>query len=254
MHSPASNSPVHAEVLMRRILLVHVMTVSTAVVAATGEAQVGNAASGNPESERAAREALEAFITSWNTADDAELRGAMHFPFVTFGPGAVLAIAPEPVDGHAGRARMTENRTGQTVKRRASSPVRGRRHAVWDEPTADSSHAAPDPKLSRPARNNQPHSAWPLHLVARGHGARTLGYRPNINRGATMQRRPSHRHAASVPVRFHMFRTTVLTSAAVGGLAVALAAGTIPVGAPEDVGLSSERLQRINQRRRARHR
>ena len=46
---------------------------------------------------------------------------------------------------------------------------------------------------------------------------------------------------------FGVWKRAVLTSAIVGGLAVVLAAATVPSGPPEDVGLSTLRLQRINE-------
>ena len=46
--------------------------------------------------EAATRSALEAFIGAWNTADDAELRKTMNFPFVSlFGGGAIVAQEPQ---------------------------------------------------------------------------------------------------------------------------------------------------------------
>ena len=48
------------------------------------------------DAEAAARSALEAFIDAWNTADNAELRKTMNFPFVSlFGGGAIVAQEPE---------------------------------------------------------------------------------------------------------------------------------------------------------------
>jgi ketosteroid isomerase-like protein len=44
----------------------------------------------------AARSALEAFISAWNTADNVELRKTMNFPFVSlFGGGAIVAQEPD---------------------------------------------------------------------------------------------------------------------------------------------------------------
>ena len=48
--------------------------------------------------ERAARAALHAFMTEWNTADDARLRGVLHFPFVSVGGGGALIIDSRPED------------------------------------------------------------------------------------------------------------------------------------------------------------
>ena len=59
--------------------------------------------------EASARDAFEAFITEWNTADDANLRGAMHFPFVTVPGGGALIIDDQPEDFSAGFDQMRAN-------------------------------------------------------------------------------------------------------------------------------------------------
>ncbi len=48
-------------------------------------------------------------------------------------------------------------------------------------------------------------------------------------------------------VSLRVLKRAALTCTIVGGLAVALAAATVPSGTPEDVGLSTARLQRINE-------
>ena len=58
------------------------------------------------EAERVARQALEAFMTAWNTGDDAKLRTAMRFPFVTFGGGPHVFISRTPEDFSQGFDRM----------------------------------------------------------------------------------------------------------------------------------------------------
>ena len=60
-----------------------VLAVAFLVVASPGMTQIRDAEVGDAAAEAAARQALETFITQWNTADDANLRRAMHFPFVT---------------------------------------------------------------------------------------------------------------------------------------------------------------------------
>jgi len=60
----------------------------------------------NEEAESAARQALEAFITAWNTGDDAQLRTTMHFPFVTFGGGSRVFVNKAPEDFSAGFDEM----------------------------------------------------------------------------------------------------------------------------------------------------
>ena len=54
---------------------------------AIGGAQVRDADVRDAAAEAAAKQALETFITEWNTADDANLRRAMHCPFVSVADG-----------------------------------------------------------------------------------------------------------------------------------------------------------------------
>ena len=63
----------------------------------------------DPAAEAAAKQAFEAFITEWNTADDANLRGAMHFPFVSVAGGGALIIDDQPGDFLAGFDQMRAN-------------------------------------------------------------------------------------------------------------------------------------------------
>jgi ketosteroid isomerase-like protein len=71
-----------------------------------GGAQVRDSEVGDATAVTAARRALDNFITQWNTADDANLRRAMHFPFVTVPGGGALVIDTEPVDFSAGFDQM----------------------------------------------------------------------------------------------------------------------------------------------------
>ena len=73
-----------------------------------GEAQVRDAAAGNAATETAARQALLTFITLWNTGQDANLRRAMHFPFVTVPGGGALIVDDRPQDFAAGFDQMRE--------------------------------------------------------------------------------------------------------------------------------------------------
>ena len=91
------------------------LTTTTAVLAlgllaagSPGEAQVRDAAAGNAAAEAASRQALQTFITQWNTAEDAHLRRAMHFPFVTVPGGGALVVDERPQDFSAGFDRMRE--------------------------------------------------------------------------------------------------------------------------------------------------
>ena len=83
-----------------------VLALSVLVVASPGATQVRDAAAGDATAEAAAREALQTFITQWNTADDANLRRAMHFPFVTVPGGGALVVNPQPEDFSAGFDEM----------------------------------------------------------------------------------------------------------------------------------------------------
>ena len=74
--------------------------------ASMGDAQVRDAEVRDAAAETAGRQALETFITQWNTADDANLRQAMHFPFVTVPGGGALFIDNEPGDFSAGFEQM----------------------------------------------------------------------------------------------------------------------------------------------------
>ena len=67
---------------------------------------IGYAQLRDVEAEAAARRAFEVFITQWNTADDANLRGAIHFPFVTVPGGGALIIDDQPEDFSAGFDQM----------------------------------------------------------------------------------------------------------------------------------------------------
>ena len=72
--------------------------------AAIGEAQVRDA--GDAAAEAAAKQALEVFITQWNTADNANLRTAMNFPFVTVLGGGALILKTRPEDFSEGFDQM----------------------------------------------------------------------------------------------------------------------------------------------------
>ena len=92
---------------MQRIGLV-VMVVAIACLAqgAIGGAQVRDADVRDAAAEVAAKQALETFITEWNTADDANLRRAMHFPFVSVAGGGALVIDRRPEDFSQGFDQM----------------------------------------------------------------------------------------------------------------------------------------------------
>ena len=87
---------------------------ATSVVLALGILAVGSpglpqnrdAAPGGAAAEAAARQALQTFITQWNTGEDANLRRAMHFPFVTVPGGGALIVDDRPQDFSAGFDQM----------------------------------------------------------------------------------------------------------------------------------------------------
>lgn len=57
---------------------------------------MADARDSNAEAE--CKKALEFFIAQWNTGEDAELRKAMNFPFVSFGGGNAVGISEKPED------------------------------------------------------------------------------------------------------------------------------------------------------------
>jgi len=69
---------------------------------------VARAQEENREAEAAARSALESFITEWNTGDNARLRTAMNFPFVTFGGGSSVLVNETPESFSQDFDRMRE--------------------------------------------------------------------------------------------------------------------------------------------------
>ncbi len=71
-----------------------------------GGAQVRDAEMRDRDAEAAAREALEAFMTAWNTGDDANLRRVLHFPFVSVAGGGALVIDRRPEDFSQGFDQM----------------------------------------------------------------------------------------------------------------------------------------------------
>ena len=85
---------------------VAMLALSLLVLAPPGAAQTRDAEAGAEAAETAARRALEAFITQWNTADDANLRRAMHFPFATVPGGGALIVNDRPEDFSAGFGQM----------------------------------------------------------------------------------------------------------------------------------------------------
>ena len=90
--------------MRHRASLMGIVTALTLVApGGIAAAQVRDANMRDAAAEAEAKQALETFITEWNTADDANLRGALNFPFVT-------------VQG-AGRWSST---TGPKTSRRAS--------------------------------------------------------------------------------------------------------------------------------------
>lgn len=62
------------------------------ILSATAGAQVRDDEVRDPAAEAAARQALVAFMTEWNTGNDANLRRAMNFPFVTVPGGGALIV------------------------------------------------------------------------------------------------------------------------------------------------------------------
>jgi hypothetical protein len=85
-------------------------TLVAVIAAVTGffwETNVG-AQTRNAKAEAAAKQALETFMTHWNTGDDAKLRTAMNFPFVTLVGGSRVFISDKPEEFSQGFDRMRE--------------------------------------------------------------------------------------------------------------------------------------------------
>ena len=74
--------------------LVFVVAVSGSI----GVAQVRTTQTTDATAEGAARETLEAFITEWNTAEDANVRQVLNFPFVSVLGADTPVIDPSPED------------------------------------------------------------------------------------------------------------------------------------------------------------
>ena len=83
------------------ILAVGILATGSPALSQTRDAEARDAAA-----EAATRAALENFITRWNSADDASLRLAMHFPFATVPGGGALLVDARPEDFSAGFDEM----------------------------------------------------------------------------------------------------------------------------------------------------
>jgi hypothetical protein len=60
------------------------------------------------DAEAAAKQTLDRFITEWNTADDANLREVLSFPFVSVAGGGGLVLDRRPEDFSQGFEQMQE--------------------------------------------------------------------------------------------------------------------------------------------------
>ena len=95
---------------MQRPGLLGIATVLACVAQGTlGGAQVQDADVRDAAAEAAAKQALERFITEWNTADDANLRQILHFPFVSVARGGVLDIDSRLEDFSQGFDQLRAN-------------------------------------------------------------------------------------------------------------------------------------------------
>ena len=83
-----------------------ILAVGLLAAGSPGLSQTRDAEARDAAAETVARPALENFITQWNTADDANLRRTMHFPFATAPGGGALLVAPRPEDFSAGFDEM----------------------------------------------------------------------------------------------------------------------------------------------------
>ncbi|MCY4661488.1 MAG: hypothetical protein OXF93_17030 [Acidobacteria bacterium] len=96
-----SNTPIYLASIAA--LALGILAVGSPALSQTRDAETRHAAA-----EAAARQALQTFITQWNTAEDANLRRAMHFPFVTVPGGGALVVDDRPQDFSAGFDQMRE--------------------------------------------------------------------------------------------------------------------------------------------------
>ncbi len=88
--------------MTNRVCAFLILAVGILAAGSSGLAQTRDAETRDASAETAARAALENFITQWNTADDANLHLAMHFPFVTVPGGGALLVDARPEDFSAG--------------------------------------------------------------------------------------------------------------------------------------------------------
>ena len=80
-----SNTPIH-------LATIAALALGILAAGSPGLSQTRDAETRHATAEAAARQALQTFITQWNTAEDAHLRRAMHFPFVTVPGGGALVV------------------------------------------------------------------------------------------------------------------------------------------------------------------
>ena len=116
-----------------------VLTLGILAMGSPGLAQPRDAEERDAAAETAARQALETFITQWNTGDDANLREAMHFPFATVPGGGALIVDAQPEDFSAGFDQIHRHPAGRPLGHPASDPGRrasgpGRRRAARNLP------------------------------------------------------------------------------------------------------------------------
>ena len=83
-----------------------ILALGVLAAGSSGLSQTRDSEARDAAAETATRAALESFITQWNTADDASLRLAMHFPFVTVPGGGALLVDARPEDFSAGFDEM----------------------------------------------------------------------------------------------------------------------------------------------------
>ena len=103
-----SNTPIHLATTAHAFATIAALALGILAVGSPGLSQPQDAAAADAAAEASARQALQTFITQWNTAQDAHLRRAMHFPFVTVPGGGALVVDDRPQDFSAGFGQMRE--------------------------------------------------------------------------------------------------------------------------------------------------
>ena len=199
---------------------VAVLAMGILAMGSPGLAQPRDAETRDAAAETAARQALETFITQWNTADDANLRRAMHFPFATV-PGGGALIVDARAGGLLGRLRRVAGargvesqcvrlrlvRGGQVLDRQGAcvdrlQPLRRRRRRLSHLAGVLHRHPAGRP-LGHPAPDPGRRARGSGRRRAGGHRRGGPPGRAGFLHGLQCRRRRRHRRDAQPPAPVH---------------------------------------------------